>query len=421
MDIYAASFLVPINGSPVEGGAVVVENGLIVAVDRLATIRKKFAAPVKEFPGAVLMPGLINAHTHLELTHFPLWLKKAGFAEGSQCSYVDWIMRVIEVKRQIGHDEHCASLLEGCRLSIECGTTMTGDIVSARELIPLYKNTQLSGRIYLEFIGHNPSRYKPLLDSLEHDLQLLAGNFLPGISPHSPFTVSAELLQALLSFAQPRKIPLTMHLCESVEENLFFQSSSGEIAAKLYPFVGWDEYIPLPMDTTPPLWCELSAALSADFLAVHGVQLLPADIDLLKRRRASLVLAPRSNHNLAVGKAPVTDLLKAGIPLALGTDSLASNSSLSLWDEMRFLLDEFPSSFAPADVLRMATSGGARAIQRDHEAGTLETGKRADFIVMETGNKTTAKNISEQLIADSKVTGVWCRGENVWRGDGLPL
>jgi cytosine/adenosine deaminase-related metal-dependent hydrolase len=421
MNIYAASYLLPINGSPLEGGAVVVKNGRIMAVDTLAALRKSFSAPVHEFPGAVLMPGLVNAHTHLELTHFPIWLKKSGADTTAHYSYVDWIMKVIQVKRQIGHDELCASLLEGFRLSIQNGTTMVGDILSARQLISLYNNAHVSGRLYLECIGHDEARYKTVLESLEHDIKLIPANLLPGISPHSPFTVSATLLQALLAFARSNTMPVTMHLAESVEESLFFLNSTGRIADTLYPFVGWDEYLPPPMGTTATKWLEHFSALSADFLAVHGVQLSPADIELLKKRAASVVLAPRSNHNLAVGKAPVTELLQAGIPLALGTDSLASNDSLSLWDEMRFLLDEFPQSFTPAGVVRMATIGGARAIQCDREAGTLETGKRADFILMETGTTMSTGNIYEQVLTDAKVCGVWCGGENVWRSDFMQL
>lgn len=416
MHIYAASYLLPINGSPVEGGAVVVEKGLIRAVDKLAAIRKKFSAPVHEFPGAVLMPGLVNAHTHLELTNFPVWLNKGGF-DASYYPYIEWIMQVIHVKRQVGYEDLCASLLEGFRLSIENGTTMVGDILSERHLIPLYENSHVAGRVYLEFIGHNPLRYTPMLESIDSDFSLLPRHFHPGISPHAPFTVSATLLQSLLSLARSRKIPLAMHLAESSEERSFFHNSTGSIADTLYPFVGWGEYLPEPMATTSTEWLELFSALSPDFLAVHGVRLSSADITLLKDRSASVVLVPRSNYNLSVGMAPVKELLQAGIPLSLGTDSLASSNSLSLWDEMRFLLDVFPQSFSPGDALRMATIGGARAIQRDHEAGTLEPGKRADFIIMDTGNKTAAGNICEQLIEDSKVSGVWCGGEKVWSSD----
>jgi len=283
MHIYAASYLLPINGSPVEGGAVVVEKGFIRAVDKLSVLRRNFSAPVHEFPGAVLMPGLVNAHTHLELTHFPLWSQKYGF-DTSYNSYFEWIMQIIHVKRQVGYEDLCASLLEGFRLSIQNGTTMVGDILSERLLIPLYENAQIAGRVYLEFIGHDPSRYTPSLESIDHDINLLPGHFHPGISPHAPFTVSANLLQSLLSFARNRNIPLAMHLSESAEERSFFHNSTGRIADALYPFVGWEAYLPVPLATTSTKWLDLSSALSPDFLAVHGVQLSSADIALLKDR-----------------------------------------------------------------------------------------------------------------------------------------
>jgi len=412
MQIYAASCLLPINGLPIEGGAVAVEKGLIKAVGSLNDLRKKFTAPVHEFPGAVLLPGLVNSHTHLELTHFPEWLNKYGF-ESSYCSYVDWIIKVIKVKRHVGPEAFSQSLLQGLSLSLQSGTTMVGDILSERQLIPLYMATPLSGRVYLEFIGQDESRYATILDAMDHDLDLIKQNFLAGVAPHSPFTVSLQLLQSLTSTARAKNIPITMHLAESEDENYFFMDTTGELSEKLYPFVGWEKYLPDPMKITSTEWLDLTGALAPDFLAVHGVHLSPLDIKKLHDRDASVVLVPRSNHNLDVGKAPVKEFLKAGISLALGTDSLASTESLSLWDEMKCLLDTFPQIFSPEDAIKMATIGGAKALRRDQEAGTLEAGKRADFIVMATGNMPTTEKVFEQLIDDSNLLGVWCGGERI--------
>jgi len=417
MHIYAASYLLPINGSPIEGGAVAVDNGRIVAVGRVDELRKQFTAQIQEFPGAVLMPGLVNAHTHLELTHFPQWCHQNGL-DNSNNSYVDWIIQVIKVKRGIEFAALSASLFEGLRISLQNGTTMVGDILSERRLLPLYKKSLLSGRLYLEFIGQDPGRYCQQLDAIDQDLSLISGDFLPGMSPHSPFTVSQPFLSSLLDAARSKAIPLTVHLAESAEESSFFRDTSGRIAEDLYPFVGWDEYLPKPMGVTSTEWLDSSGALATDVLAVHGVHLSQADILRIKKNGSSVVLSPRSNHKLDVGRAPVELMVKAGIPLSLGTDSLASNDSLSLWDEMRFLLDTFPAVFSPANVVRMATIGGAEAIKRDHESGSLEPGKRADFIVMETGNIPVSGSIYEQLLEDSRVYGVWCHGEEGWTAEG---
>jgi len=413
MQIYAASYLLPISGSPVEGGAVAVEKGRIKAVGKLSELLKKFTAPVHEFPGTVLMPGLVNAHSHLELTHYPNWLIQSGDQSGFS-SYVDWILQVIKVKRTVGIAELSSSLLHGLNMSLQSGTTMVGDILSTRQLIPLYNKSIISGRVYLEFIGQDKSRFLPVIDGLDAEIESIPDNFLPGISPHSPYSVSKLLLESLVAVARSKNVPIAMHLSESAEEVEFLNCSTGKISEELYPFVGWSDYIPDPMRNTSTEWLDCSGALSPDFLAIHGVHLSSSDIDKLRERGASVVLVPRSNYNLDVGKAPVMEMLKAGIPLSLGTDSLASSDSLSLWDEMRFLLDTFPQSFSPVDALNMATIGSAKAIHLDHEAGTLEPGKRADFIVMETGGIPAPEKIYEKLIGASNLYGVWCGGENAW-------
>ena len=394
------------------GGGLPLIRGVLLPSAELADLRKSFAAPVEEYPDCILMPGLVNAHTHLELTHFPAWRLRHGL-HYSPRSYVDWIIQVIKVKRTLSMAELSASLLEGLKISMQSGTTMVGDFLNDRRLLPFYENAAISGRIYLEFIGQDPSRYAHLLAGVDEDLFQLPSPFLPGIAPHAPFTVSKQLLQSLLETARHKGLPLAMHLAESAAESDFFRDTSGGIAADLYPFVGWHDYLPSPQQLTPTGWLADAKALDEDFLAVHGVHLEQADLEKLKAAGCAVVLLPRSNENLAVGRAPAAALLQAGIPLALGTDSLASSDSLSLWDEMRFLLDVFPQLFAPVDAVRMATINGARAIKRDVDAGSLEPGKQADFLVVQPVNLPDAARIYEQLLDHARVVGVWCAGSNV--------
>lgn len=413
MQIYAASYLLPINGSPIEGGAVAVENGRIVAVGKLTDLRNKFPAEIQEFPGCVLMPGLVNAHTHLELTNFPLWIDNSNL-DKSPLTYVDWIIQVIKVKRGIGFNELTCSLREGMKIALHSGTTMVGDIVSDRRLLPIYNETFLSGRVYLEFIGQNAQLYNPLLESIEADVLSLNKNFLPGLSPHSPFTVSKELLNSLLDKAGLYSTPVAMHLAESSEEVSLFRGASGAIADKLYPFVGWNEFTPSPIGITSTEWLDSLKTLSSNFLAIHGVHLSAKDIYSIRESGSSVVLAPRSNHYLGVGRAPAQIMKRIGIPLSLGTDSLASSPSLSLWDEMRFLLDVYPETFSPEDAIKMATIGGARAIKRDSDAGSLEVGKNADFLVVEIDPRKESTTIYERLLDDSRVHGVWSCGKYIF-------
>lgn len=412
MRIYAASHLLPITGPPLEGGAIAVADGRIVAVGSLVALRKQFSAPLEEFPDCILMPGLVNAHTHLELTHFPAWRLRHGL-HYSPRSYVDWIIQVIKVKRCLDLTELAASLLEGLKISLQSGTTMVGDFLSDRRLLPFYENSAISGRIYLEFIGQDPERYQPQLASIDEEIHLLPPPFLAGLAPHTPFTVSSSLLRALLTTARHKGLPLATHLAESLEESNFFRDSSGRIAGDLYPFVGWQNFLPAAQQTTPTAWLAAAGALGPDFQVAHGVHLQADEIEMLSSAGSPLVLLPRSNENLAVGRAPVAALLQAHIPLALGTDSLASSDTLSLWDEMRFLLDTFPQLFTPADAVRMATINGAMAIGRGAVGGSLEAGKQADFIVVKASGKTDIAGLYEQLLADARILAVWCAGRKV--------
>ncbi|NJD89999.1 MAG: amidohydrolase family protein, partial [Geobacter sp.] len=240
MEIFAASYMLPINGSPVAGGAIAVADGKIAAVGKLADLRRMYPAGVREFPGCVLMPGLVNAHSHLELTHFPAWLHKSGLGYAPR-SYVDWIVQVIKVKRGISFEDLCRSLHEGCKISLQSGTTMVGDILSDRRLLPVYADCGLSGRVYLEFIGHDPERFQPLLASLEADISKLPAGLLPGLSPHAPFTVSQQLLAEVVAAAERRALPIVTHLAESGEEVRFLAGTPGKISEILYPFVGWEQ------------------------------------------------------------------------------------------------------------------------------------------------------------------------------------
>jgi len=414
MQIIAASYLLPISGEPVAGGAVAMEDGIIVAIGTLTELRREFSAPVTEYHGCVLMPGLVNAHAHLELTHFPAWLHRKDL-KYSPRTYVDWIIQVIKIKRGLQQDELAASLREGLEISLQAGTTMVGDILSDRRLLSCYANRDIGGRIYLELIGQNHTLTRAQLADVLQSLEQIPRPFLPGLSPHSPFSINDAFLADITAAARSRNIPLAMHLAESREESAFFLDCSGRIATDLYPFVQWQEYLPPARRQTPTEWFHASGLAGPDFHAVHCVHLTQGDAELVKRSGMPVVLCPRSNERLDVGRAPVHLFKKLAIPLALGTDSLASNDSLSMWDEMRFLLQLHPGQFTHAEVLAMATIGGANAIGRGDEAGTLQAGKRADLLLVEPLDGSFDNDLYSRLLYGSRVKGVWVGGEQAVR------
>jgi aminodeoxyfutalosine deaminase len=407
MHVYAASYLLPVEGPPIAGGAMAVEEGEIVAVGTLDLLRAVCPGEVTEFPGCVIMPGLVNAHSHLELTHYPAWKLRYGM-EYSPRSFADWLIQVIKIKRGVTGDEFRHSVREGIRISLESGTTALGDVLSRRELIPLYGDSTLAGRLYVEALGQEPDRCRKLLTELERALEEPMGGFLPGLSPHAPYTFSQEFGRVLGAQAKQWDLPCAIHCAESVEEVSFLLDSSGPLAELFYPHVRWEQYLPPPRGISPVRYLDSLGLLAPGTAAVHCVQVSPPDAEILRQREVSVVLCPRSNERLNVGKAPAQLFKKLGIPLALGTDSLASNDSLSLFDEARFAAACWPGLFPPEELLYMMTLGGARALGLEELTGSLVPGKRADFLVVEVAG--TPEQLPQRIIHEGKLREVFARG-----------
>lgn len=408
--IHTADWLVSPQAPPLAGGALVVRDGRIVAVGSRAELTAGHSAPIIDHPGCAILPGFVNAHTHLELTHFPSW-RLRNHVEYHPRRFVDWIIQLIKVKRGLTPEDMLASAREGIRMCLESGTTAVGEIVTTQALAFLYGSSRLSGRLYFELLGHDQSRFGTVLQQAVAAAQdVPEGAFGAGLSPHAPYTLAEEHLPLIREAARTAGLPLAVHLSESDEESAFIFDSSGPLAEQFYPFVGWERYL------TPPRRCsstELLARaglLTPHTLAVHCVHVSRADAEILKQRGVSVALCPRSNERLDVGRAPVALLRKLGIPLALGTDSLASNDSLSLWDEARFALDTFPAELSPEDVLHMATLGGAAALELGASHGSLEAGKRADFqVVSHVGDG--QRELLERIMYHGVVEDVYVAGQ----------
>ena len=410
MHVYAASYLLPVEGPPIAGGALAVEAGEIVAVGTLDLLTAVCPGEVTEFPGGVIMPGLVNAHCHLELTHFPAWVLRHGMGYSPR-TFVDWLIQVVKVKRGVTADDLRLSLREGMRISLESGTTAVGEILSRRDLLPLYGASPLAGRLSFEAIGQDPVRWRGLLEELAQALGEPMGGFLPGVSPHTPYTVSEEFGRELGVRLREWEVPCTLHCAESAAEEAFLFDTSGPLAELFYPHVHWEQYLPPPRKSTPVRYLDRLGLLTPGTAAVHCVHVTPADAEILKARGVSVVLCPRSNDQLDVGTAPAHLYKKLGIPLALGTDSLASNDSLSLFDEARFAAERWPGLFPPEELLYLITLGGARALGLEDLTGSLVPGKRADFLVVEAAG--TPEQLPERIIHEGRLREVYAQGTPV--------
>lgn len=379
--LYRARYLLPIAAEPLEDGALLVQDGRIAAVGRFAALRSA-AAELVDFGEAVLLPPFANAHTHLELSHYPRWAATLG-ETAIPDSFVDWILQVIRIKRQIVPNRFLLSLQEGIRLALASGTGAVGDILSCFPARAAHTDSPLKGRLFYETLGLDPARNREILRTISALLDKgRVGSLEPGISPHSPYTLSAEYLEEIFDYARRRGVPAATHLAESADEVAFLQDADGPLARVLYPYVGWLEMLPPPARRTPLAYLAERGGLVAGNLLIHGVQVTAADVGRLARSGASVVLCPRSNARLGVGRAPVGLYLDQGVPLALGTDSLASCDTLSLWDEIAFARNWFEGRLSPSQLLAMASRNGAVALGLDGEMGILEATWGAHFQVL---------------------------------------
>jgi cytosine/adenosine deaminase-related metal-dependent hydrolase len=403
--IYTASWLYNPGQVPIAGAALVVRKGVIVAVGPASEIVQEYGPPTAAYPGCVIMPGFVNAHTHLELTHFPAWRLKGGLDYHPR-GFADWVVQLVKVKRGVTTEELSASLKAGVAACLRSGTTSVGDILAAPELLHDYCDCNINGQLYLELIGQNTALFEKSLQKVLAAAVAYTGSQIVGLSPHAPYTLSAAVLPSITESAKRGGYRLSLHLAESKAEDQLLFDSTGPLAELLYPLVGWSDYLPAPRRTTPVSYFDQAGLLGPDTLAVHCVQLTPADAALLKERGVSICLCPRSNERLAVGTAPVHLFKKLGIPLCVGTDSLASNDSLSLWDELRFALDIYRGELAPEELLQMATIGGAVGLGLARQVGSLHKGKRADFQVVELEGGCTPEN----LLGSSRLHEVFLSG-----------
>jgi cytosine/adenosine deaminase-related metal-dependent hydrolase len=379
--LYTSDIVVPITAAPIASGAIHVKDGQIVAVGLAKDLRAAApAAEVVDFGQAILMPPLVNAHTHLELTDYPLWAKAAENLPEAD-GFVDWILQLIQIKHALEPEQLLRSVEHGLESMLKTGTGAICDVLSVANLDRCYQDSPLFGWLCYELIGQDMG-VGAVLPMMANDWlqEGKLSSLQRGLSPHAPYTVGPETLQKLAKMARSSQVLATMHVAESSEETAFLKDATGTIANKLYPAVGWQPPAPLSIDSLDYL--EITEALSSGNLLVHGVQFDADAIGKIASSGSTVVLCPRSNAKLEVGRAPVESYLCQGVNLALGTDSMASNDSISLWDEMAFAREHYGSALTSIQLLAMATINGARALQVEDKLGSFEPGTAASFQVL---------------------------------------
>jgi len=377
MRVLTAKHVIPVATRPVPNGAVAIDAGRIVAVGRRDEVLERAGADaeVEDLGRAALLPGLVNAHCHVELS----WMAEDPPPLGD---YADWVRGLIE--RRDHEDESVVRVAaeRAIDFMVSRGTVAVGDIANGTSVIPLLRRSAMRGVIFHEIFDPRPGQAEQLIGrAIERlDAQTDEGDWRIVPTPHAPHTTSETLLRALAGRSAVTGEPLSIHVAESAAEVALLDDASGPFPDLFRERGLWDEAWS-PPGLTPIEYLDRLGVLTERTLAVHCVHLLQRDHSKLQARGVHVVTCPRSNERLGVGIAPVPALLAEGIPVALGTDSLASAPDLDLFAEMAALRETHPK-LAPAAVLRVATLNGARALGLADRLGSIEPGKLADLIVV---------------------------------------
>ena len=379
--IFRARHVFPVTQEAIADGAVVVADGRILAVGSYATIRARYPnARLNDLGDQALFPGAINAHTHLELT-----AHAGAVPEG--LSFADWIVALVRVSRRRTPQDFSEAARLGVRMLLDSGTAAIGEICTHGQSVEPLVESGLHGVVYYELLGVDPSLADELLARGQRQIAIwrerYPGSSLRfGLSLHTPYTVSARLFELASAWCRHEGVPLCIHAAESPAESQWLATGDGPIADTIYAGAGWPRDPDAAPGCSPVEYLDRLGALEAHPLLVHGVRVDAHDLLTLAEKDIAVAHCPRSNAWLGCGRLPYGAYRRAGVRLALGTDSLASSPSLSLWDEAAAAYATHAAAgddAQPSELLRHATLDGAAALGLDAELGSLDVGKLAQL------------------------------------------
>jgi aminodeoxyfutalosine deaminase len=379
--IYSADLIFPGDSPPFRDGWIQMEGDRIVATGSASGLPADAAAgDVRRFPGCAILPGLVNLHCHLELTSLHDRLDRGK-------PFPTWVQQLRGYTAGLDDENYRHAAQEGVRQLLAGGCTTVLDVGNTGNALPVLAAGPLRAYACVETLGIDPGL-------AEHRFQTAVARaaktpstdrFFPGVAPHAAYSTSPDLLRKLIAWQQTRGLPVTIHAAESREETECFATSTGPLAdycRRIYPAA------PRHTGATPIRWLEANGALPDGALIIHGNTLDDADMDILARRRATVVHCPSSHKFFGHPRFPYEALRERGINVGLGTDSLASGDSLSMLEQMRLFAENHPD-VPVEEIVAMATINGARALGLS-DVGLLKAGWRTDFIAVQTETGTPA-------------------------------
>lgn len=384
--LYCARWVLPITSAPVSNGAVLVEDGRVLTVGtRAALVTANIDVKVRDFGQAVLLPGFINSHSHLELTVM------RGFLDDVENSFPAWLKKLTRARLELlTPEDMLVSATWGACEAARAGVTCLADSSdSAQSSMKALQEVGLRGIVFQETFCPDPRLVDEKFEELQNQLgplrEIEDELVRVGISPHAPYTVCAPQLERIAGFAIAEGLPVMMHAAESAAEVQLLREGRGPFADGLAQRgIAW---------TTPGLstikYLQRHNILQTRPLLAHCVTVDLEDVEILRNAGASIAHCPRSNAKLGHARAPFAAFLEQNIAVGFGSDSVASNNECDVLAEARFAIlsarigsDSGARMLQAEDVLRVATLGGARALGLEGRVGELREGMQADFAVV---------------------------------------
>jgi cytosine/adenosine deaminase-related metal-dependent hydrolase len=403
--LFAARALLPGPGDWIEDGGMLVAGGRIARVlrSRAAVRRAASGAAIFDLGDCLLAPGLVNAHAHLELS-----LLQGALPRGD---FIAWIRALIASRERLSSADLERAVSLGAARLVQTGTTSVGDIDSTGACARLAAKLPLRTRVFREVLdGGDPARTAAALARVARALPRRR-RVAEGISPHAPHTVSEELLRRVHELARARSLQIAVHWSETMEEREWLERGRGPFADLLVPRGSARSGLDL---------LDAASLLSRRTALIHGNHPRRGELERLARAGAVVVHCPGTHAFFDRESFPWRSYRKAGVRVALGTDSLASNTDLDLRAEMR-LAREAASWLDPSEVFAMATTEGARALGLGGDVGELSGGACADFVAHASVPRTAREALESLTYGATSVVGAWVGGVRVHSGSGAGM
>lgn len=405
-----ARWIFPIAGPPISGGGVTIRG------ERIVEVTPRPVEGAIDLGDVAILPGLVNAHTHLEFSDLtaPLGVRGAPLPT--------WIRQVIASRGSRGADPASQTVVargaiqRGLAESIDHGVTTIGEIATSGWEKDTLETAPLDLNVFYELIGLRAEVVPQRLADAEDFVTraLVAARWHGGLSPHAPYSVHPELLVGLARLAAANHLPLAMHVAESREELELLAAGAGPFRNLLEALGAWDPQA-IPLGSRPLDYLQV-LGLARRTLVIHGNYLAQDELAFLAEHasRMSVVYCPRTHSYFEHDPYPLAEMLAAGVRMAIGTDSRASNPDLSLLAELRHVARKHPD-VRPEEILRLGTLGGAQALGQDHEVGSLAPGMLANLAIVPITTSQTADPHELLLHADDEVLDTYYRGLCVTR------